>query len=78
MPPDWREGPQLALWQELVQEGEQRAKVRLGARPAKPHRERKPPKQKSDDLPPLEPLPLTPAAKKGDFPEPLPPIKDVS
>ena len=30
MPPDWREGPQLALWQELVQEGEQRAKVCLG------------------------------------------------
>ena len=30
MPPDWREGTQLALWQELVQDGEQRAKVCLG------------------------------------------------
>jgi hypothetical protein len=30
MPPDWREGPQLALWQELVHEGERRAHVSLG------------------------------------------------
>src|SRR4249919_557176 len=30
MPPDWRQGPQLALWQELVQDGEQQAGVELG------------------------------------------------
>lgn len=30
MPPDWREGPQLALWQELVRDGEQHAGVELG------------------------------------------------
>ena len=30
MPPDWREGPQLALWQDLVRDGEQHAGVALG------------------------------------------------
>jgi hypothetical protein len=30
MPPDWREGPQLALWQELVHDGEVRAGIELG------------------------------------------------
>ena len=30
MPPDWREGAQLALWQDLVHEGETRARVSLG------------------------------------------------
>jgi hypothetical protein len=30
MPPEWREGPQLALWQELVRDGEQHAGVELG------------------------------------------------
>jgi hypothetical protein len=30
MPPDWREGPQLALWQGLVRDGEQHAGVDLG------------------------------------------------
>ena len=30
MPPDWREGPQLALWQDLVHNGEQRAGLHLG------------------------------------------------
>jgi hypothetical protein len=30
MPPDWREGPQLALWQELVSEGEKQAGLALG------------------------------------------------
>ena len=30
MPPDWREGPQLALWQDLVRDGEQHAGVDLG------------------------------------------------
>ena len=30
MPPDWREGPQLALWQDLVHDGEQRAGIALG------------------------------------------------
>src|SRR6187551_3009893 len=30
MPPDWHEGPQLALWQELVHDGEQQAGVELG------------------------------------------------
>ena len=30
MPPDWREGPQLALWHELVRDGEQHAGVALG------------------------------------------------
>lgn len=30
MPPEWREGPQLVLWQELVRDGEQQAGVELG------------------------------------------------
>ena len=30
MPPDWRQGPQLALWQELVHDGEQQAGIALG------------------------------------------------
>ncbi len=30
MPPDWREGPQLALWHDLVRDGEQHAGVELG------------------------------------------------
>lgn len=30
MPPDWREGPQLELWQELVHDGERQAGVELG------------------------------------------------
>jgi hypothetical protein len=30
MPPDWRQGPQLALWQELVQDGEHQAGIDLG------------------------------------------------
>lgn len=30
MPPDWREGPQLALWQDLVHDGEQQAGIELG------------------------------------------------
>jgi hypothetical protein len=30
MPPDWRQGPQLALWQELVHDGEHEAGIELG------------------------------------------------
>ena len=30
MPPDWRQGPQLELWQELVHDGERHAGVELG------------------------------------------------
>jgi hypothetical protein len=30
MPPDWRDGPQLALWHDLVRDGEQHAGVELG------------------------------------------------
>lgn len=30
MPPEWREGPQLALWQDLVRDGEQQAGLHLG------------------------------------------------
>jgi hypothetical protein len=30
MPPEWREGPQLALWVDLVRDGEQHAGVDLG------------------------------------------------
>ena len=30
MPPDWREGPQLSLWHDLVRDGEQHAGVALG------------------------------------------------
>jgi hypothetical protein len=30
MPPDWREGPQLALWHDLVRDGEQHAGLTLG------------------------------------------------
>jgi len=30
MPPDWQQGPQLALWQELVHDGERRAGLELG------------------------------------------------
>ena len=30
MPPDWRDGPQLALWQDLVHDGERQAGVELG------------------------------------------------
>jgi hypothetical protein len=30
MPPDWRDGPQLALWQDLVRDGEQHAGIELG------------------------------------------------
>ena len=30
MPTDWREGPALALWQDLVRDGEEQAGVRLG------------------------------------------------
>jgi len=30
MPPDWHEGPQLALWQELVRDGERHAGLELG------------------------------------------------
>jgi len=30
MPPEWREGPQLALWQDLVRDGEQHAGLHLG------------------------------------------------
>jgi hypothetical protein len=30
MPPDWREGPQLALWHDLVRDGEAHAGVDLG------------------------------------------------
>ena len=30
MAPDWREGPQLVLWQDLVHDGEQRAGLELG------------------------------------------------
>ena len=30
MPPEWRDGPQLLLWQELVRDGEQQAGVELG------------------------------------------------
>jgi hypothetical protein len=30
MPPDWRQGPQLELWQELVRDGERHAGIELG------------------------------------------------
>jgi len=30
MPPDWRQGPQLELWQELVRDGERQANIELG------------------------------------------------
>ena len=30
MPPDWRQGPQLELWQSLVHDGERQAGIELG------------------------------------------------
>jgi hypothetical protein len=30
MPPDWRQGPQLELWQELVRDGERQSGIELG------------------------------------------------
>jgi hypothetical protein len=30
LPPDWRDGPQLALWHDLVRDGEQHAGIELG------------------------------------------------